>query len=139
MKNIQSTKNVLILDTTDTAMSIIAQSVLKKYLRGVNATSAGINAAKKIDENTTRVLKENGLFSEDLTPKSASDLDLEAFDLVIALSEYSIDKCPNFDSKTDIIAIEYEALNPKSYSAYKEALKQIQMEITPIVRMHFES
>jgi len=138
MKTIKTQKNVLILDTTDTAMSIIAQAVLKKYLRGVNAKSAGINVAKKIDENTTRVLKESGLFSEELTPKSVSDFESEEFDLVIALSETAINKCPNFTPQTDIIAIEYEALNPKSYSSYKEALKQIQMEITPIVRMHFE-
>jgi len=138
MKTTQNNKNVLILGTTDTSHSIIAQAVLHKYLRGINAYSAGINAAKKIDQNTQRLLEENGLYSKEQTPKVLSDLGEVAFDLVIALSELAINKCPEFGPSTDIISIEYDEVNPKSYASYKEALKLIQMEITPIVRMHFE-
>ena len=138
MKKILTKKNVLILDTTDTSHSVIAQAVLNKYLRGVNAYSAGINAAKNIDENTQRVLKENGLYSTERAPKALSDLGEVAFDLVIALSEKAMKKSSDFSDTADIIAIEYDEVNPKSYASYKEALKLIQMEITPIVRMHFE-
>jgi len=138
MKNDQTLKNVLILDTTDTSLSIIAQAVLKRYLRAVNVKSAGINAAKAVDENTKKILKESGLWSEEFSPKTLKDFEEEQFDLVITLSEYAMKKCPDFETDTDIIAIEYDAPDPKRLSSYKEALKLIQMEITPIVRMHFE-
>lgn len=139
MKNDQPLKNVLILDTTDTSLSIIAQAVLKRYLRAVNAKSAGINTAAKVDENAIKILKESGLWSEEFTPKTLKDFEEEHFDLVITLSEYAMKRCPEFQTNTDIIAIEYDAPDPKRPSSYKEALKLIQMEITPIVRMHFEA
>jgi len=138
MKNETQKKKVLLLGTTDTSLSIIAQAVLTKYLRHVEAQSAGINASKKIDENTQRVLKESGLWSDAIAPKTVDTLDETPFDLVITLSELAMKKCPDFSPTTDIIAIEYEEPNPKSYASYREALKLIQMEITPIVRMHFE-
>ena len=139
MKNETQKKKVLLLATEDTSLSIIAQAVLSRYLRNVDAYSAGINAAKKIDENTQRVLKENGLWSDEIAPKTLVSLSEMAFDLVIILSEYAMQKCPSFNETTDIIAIEYEEPNQKSYASYKEILKLIQMEITPIVRMHFEA
>jgi hypothetical protein len=46
-------------------------------------------------------------------------------------------KCPDFGDTTDVIQIEYDELEGKSYSEYKKTLKLLQMEITPIVRMHF--
>lgn len=138
MKNEQPKKNVLILDTTDTSLSIMAQAVLKRYLRSIDAVSAGINAASKVDEYTKKTLQESGVWSEEFTPKTLKDLQTQQFDLVITLSAYALQKCPDFENTPDIIAIEYDAPDPKRLSSYKESLKLIQMEITPIVRMHFE-
>jgi protein-tyrosine-phosphatase len=109
------------------------------YLRGVNAKSAGINAASKVDEQTYKILKENGLWNEDFKPQTLSDVANEEFDLIITLSAFAMQKCPDFQANSDIIAIEYDTPDPKRPSSYREALKLIQMEITPIVRMHFEA
>jgi len=137
MKNDSPKKKVLILATTDTTLSIIAQAVLNKYLRDVEAFSAGINAAKKIDENTIRLLKEEGLWKDDYHAKTLDTLKDMEFDLVITLSDYAMKKCPDFSDTTDIIAIEYDEIDGRNYSSYKKSLKLMQMEITPIVRMHF--
>jgi arsenate reductase len=138
MKNDTQKKKVLILATDDSSLSIIAQAVLNRYLRGVEAYSAGIKPTKKIDDNTKRLLKENGLWSDVYQPKTVESLTQSNFDLVITLSDVAMKKCPDFSDTTDIIAIEYDSLEDKSYSEYKKSLKMMQMEITPIVRMHFE-
>lgn len=138
MKQDIQKKKVLILGTDDSSLTLIAKAVLNRYLRSVEAFSAGINASKKVDANTQRVLEENGLWSKETSPKQLDELGDMAFDLVITLSELAMKKCPDFSATTDIIAIEYDEPNPKSYASYKEALKLIQMEITPIVRMHLE-
>lgn len=139
MKNDIQKKKVLILGTDDSSLTVIAKAVLNRYLRSVEAYSAGINASKKIDANTKRVLEENGLWDNEFTPMQSTQLSEMAFDLVITISDMAMKKCPDFGNTTDIIAIEYDDLEGKSYSEYKQALKLMQMEITPIVRMHFEN
>lgn len=137
MKNNTPKKKVLLLASDDATISIIAQAVLNKHLRDVQAFSAGINSVKNIDKNTKRLLQEDNSWSEDFRAKVLSELEDESFDLVIILSEYAMKKSPKFSSTTDIIEIEYDSLDGASYSEFKAALKLIQMEITPIVRMHF--
>lgn len=137
MKNDLIKKKVLILGTDDSSLTIIAQAVLNRYLRGVEAYSAGIKPSKKIDENTKRLLIEDGSWRDEYSAKTFSQLENADFDLVITLSEYAMKKCPDFSDATDVIQIEYDELEGKSYSEYKKTLKLLQMEITPIVRMHF--
>lgn len=138
MNKHQEKKKVLLLDSDDSSLSIIAQAVLNKYLLGVEAQSAGINAAAKIDANTKRLLEENGLWRDEYHCTTVETVKDVAFDLVITLSDLAMKKCPDFSDTTDIIQIEYDPLEGKAYSEYKKSLKMMQMEITPIVRMHFE-
>jgi len=137
MKNDLTKKKVLILATDDASLSNIAQAVLNKYLRGVQAYSAGINTMKKLDPNTKRVLQEDGSWRDEYYPKNYEQIKDIEFDLVITLSDYAMKKCPDFPNSTDVIQIEYDELNGQSYSLFKKSLKLMQMEITPIVRMHF--
>ncbi|MBN2815073.1 MAG: arsenate reductase ArsC [Campylobacterales bacterium] len=134
----QEEKKVLILSKEDNCQSIIAQAVLTKYLRSVTSYSAGVNLAKQIDANAVKLLKENGLFNNQ-APTLLSSLENLHFDLVIVLEETLMNKIPDFLENADIISIEYETPNPQKFSEYKTLLKNIQMEITPIVRMHFEA
>lgn len=138
MKNDTQKKKVLILATDDSSLSIIAQAVLNRYLRGVEAYSAGIKPTKKIDENTKRLLKEDGSWKDEYHSKTVDAVQDINFDLVITLSDLAMKKCPDFEETTDIIQIEYDELDGKNYSEYRKSLKLMQMEITPIVRMHFE-
>lgn len=137
MKNDLIKKKVLILGTDDSSLSVMAQAVLNRYLRGVEAYSAGIKPCNKIDENTKRLLQEDGSWKESYSAKTVEQVQDIDFDLVVTLSEYAMKKRPDFSETTDIIQIEYDDLTDKSYAEYKKALKLIQMEITPIVRMHF--
>jgi len=137
MKNDLIMKKVLVLSTDDASLSTIAQAVLNRYLRGVEAYSAGIKAIKKIDDNTKRLLQEDGSWKNEYHAKTIDEIKDIEFDLVITLTETAMKKCPEFSDTTDIIAIEYDEIASKNYSEYKKALKLMQMEITPIVRMHF--
>lgn len=136
MNNDLIKKKVLILATDDSTLSLIAQAVLNRHLRGVEAYSAGLHV-KKINPHTKRLLQEDGSWKDEYHSKTLSELKETEFDLVITLSDYAMKKCPDFANNPDIIAIEYDDISEASFSEFKKSLKLMQMEITPIVRMHF--
>lgn len=138
MNKDKNKKNVLILSKEDTAQSIVAAAVLNRYLLGVNAYSAGVNKAVKIDPYVRVLLEENGLWSNEIAPKHIDALQKLSFELIILLDESLINKLPEFLQNTDTICIEYETPTQNSKSEYSKLLKAMQMEITPIVRMQLE-
>jgi len=138
MNKDKNKKNVLILSKEDTAQSIVAAAVLNRYLLAVNAYSAGVNKAVKIDPYVRVLLEENGLWSNEIAPKHINALQELSFDLIILLDESLINKLPEFLQNADTICIEYETPTQNSKSEYNKLLKAMQMEITPIVRMQLE-
>lgn len=128
-------KKVLLLSTKNNSRSIIAEAVLNRYMKQLDIYSAGLKPSVKIDANCVKLLQREGLWNEDLKPKSFNDLDSSDFDLVVILCEKAMDRCPNFSEDTKIIYLDYENLEGKNFSAYEETLKEIKMELIPILRL----
>lgn len=129
-------KQLLILSTKNSTNSLIAEAVLKKYLHGVDTQSCGLKPAPSITPNAKKVLQESGLWSEDLHPKSSENFLNKQLDLVVIICEKAVSKCPTFEHPVDIIQIDYEDITQEGNSSFKTRLKEIQMELLPIVRMH---
>lgn len=129
-------KNILILSTRNSANSIIAEAVLGKYLHDTTTSSCGLKPSSNVTPNTKKVLQENRLWDESFHPKSFTEFIEKDFDLVVIICEEAAKKCPNFTKAVDIIQIDYEEITTDNYTAYKNRLKEIQMELLPIVRMH---
>ena len=127
-------KNVLLLCDDNSSLSIIAEAVLSKYLKGATAQSAGLKGVQPLNAAVKKALKKDGSWSEALYAKSFVSLAKEAFDLVIILSNISTKQIPEFDENTVVIQIEYEAPNYSNSTNIERFIKTIKMELIPISR-----
>ena len=127
-------KQVLVLCDDNSALSILAQAILSKYLPGIEVESAGIKAAKSVNKNVQIALSKDGSWSNDYTTKSVETLLNSEYDLVIALSDRASKKMPEFSENTTIIAIEYDDENYDNSTSLERLIKTLKMELIPITR-----
>jgi len=127
-------KQVLVLCDDNSALSILAQAILNKYLAGIEVQSAGIRAAKSIDKNVKAALVKDGSWSDSYTSKAVDTLLENEYDLVISLSEKASKKMPEFSENTTVIAIEYDDENYGNSTNLERLIKTLKMELIPITR-----
>jgi len=127
-------KQVLVLCDDNSALSILAQAILNKYLADIEVQSAGIKPSKSIDKNVKSALVKDGSWSDDYTTKSVEGLLENEYDLVISLSEKASKKMPEFSDTTTVIAIEYDDENYENSTNLERLIKTLKMELIPITR-----
>jgi len=127
-------KQVLVLCDDNSALSILAQAILNKYLADIEVQSAGIRAAKSIDKNVKSALVKDGSWSDSYTTKAVDTLLENEYDLVISLSEKASKKMPEFSDNTTVIAIEYDDENYENSTNLERLIKTLKMELIPITR-----
>jgi len=127
-------KQVLVLCNDNSALSILAQAILNKYLVGIEVQSAGIKAAKNIDKNVKSALVKDGSWNDIYSTKTVDTLLENEYDLVISLSEKSSKKMPEFSENTTVIAIEYDDENYENSTNLERLIKTLKMELIPITR-----
>ena len=128
-------KKILILDIKNSSTSIIAEAVLNRYLGGIDTYSSGIRPDSKVDQNTIKLLQREGIWNEKYHPKNFNTLSDIEFDLVIIVCESAMNNSLNFSENTQVIHVEYETLDKKSFSEYEQIFKEIKMELIPISRL----
>ena len=134
-------KNILVLSQKNSSRSIIVEAVINKYINDVDAQSAGIKASGKLNPNTKKVLQEDNSWKDTYNSKALSKVIDQHFDLVITVCDEANKNCPTFapinsEDKIDtkVIHIGYEDVDKKNFSSFEKLLKQIKMEIIPIIR-----
>ena len=127
-------KKVLILCTGNSCRSIIAEAVLNKYLKGVEAWSSGVKASGKVNPNAKKVLQDDGSWDDKYHSKTLEELDEQEFDIVITVCDNANEKCPIYPASTKVIHVGYEDPDGKNFSAFEKTLKLIKMELIPITR-----
>jgi len=127
-------KQVLVLCDDNSALSILAQAILNKYLADIEVQSAGIKAVKSIDKNVKAALVKDGSWSDTYTTKAVDTLLENEYDLVISLSEKASKKMPEFSDNTTVIAIEYDDENYENSTNLERLIKTLKMELIPITR-----
>jgi len=127
-------KKVLILCTGNSCRSIIAEAVLNRYLKGVDAQSSGVKASGKVNPNAKKVLQADGSWDDAYHSKTIDKLEGEEFDLVITVCDNASENCPLYPETTKVIHVGYEDPDGKNYSAFEKTLKLIKMELIPITR-----
>ncbi len=127
-------KKVLLLCTDNSALSIFGEAVLNKYLRGVEAYSAGVINSAKIKPDVKKALIKDGSWSDEYTSKNLNDIMNVEYDLVIILSQKATKASSNFGESTTVIEIEYEEPNYGNSTNIDRFIKTIKMELIPITR-----
>ena len=127
-------KKVLILCTSNSCRSIIAEAVLNKYVDGVDAYSSGVKASGKVNENAKKVLLDDGSWLDSYNSKTLDKVINIEFDLVVTVCDNAKESCPVFPKNTHIIHVGYEDPDKKNYSAFEKTLKLIKMELIVIVK-----
>lgn len=127
-------KKVLILCTGNSCRSIIAQAVLNKYTKGIDAYSSGVKASGKVNENAKKLLQKDGSWLDSYHSKTLDKvMDIE-YDLVVTVCDNAMETCPMFPGKAKVIHVGYEDPDGKDYSAFEKLLKDIKMELIFIVK-----
>ena len=131
-------KKILIVSTKNSCRSIIAEAVINKYIPNVDAMSSGVKASGKVNPNIKKVLQNDGSWSDEYHSKKLDKVIDNHFDLVITVCDNASKKCPVFPKETTVIHIAYEDQDGKNFSAFEKLLKQIKMELIPIIRIEIE-
>ena len=127
-------KKVLILCTGNSCRSIIAEAVLNKYLKGVEAQSSGVKASGKVNPNAKKVLQNDGSWDDKYHSKTIQEIGDQKFDMVITVCDNANERCPVYPDSTKVIHVGYEDPDGKNFSAFEKTLKLIKMELIPITR-----
>ena len=128
-------KKVLVLCTGNSCRSIIAEAVINRYIDGVDALSSGVKASGKVNPNAKKVLQNDGSWRDEYHSKTLDKVIDEHFDLVITVCDNASERCPIFPKDTKVIHVGYEDPDGKNFSAFEKILKQIKMELIPIIRI----
>ena len=112
----------------------MAEAVLNKYLKEVDASSAAVKKTKAINPSVKSALIKDTSWSDTYKSKAVLGLLEEEFDLVIALDVIATKFIPEFSDNTIVIEIEYEHPNYESSTQMERFIKTLKMELIPITR-----
>ena len=127
-------KNILLICHDNAALSIMAEAILNRYLKGVDAQSCAYKKAKGINPAVKKALIKDGSWSDEYHAKTLDQLSNKNFDLVIILSANAAKAADAFDETTVVIEIEYEEPDYSNTTNTERFLKTIKMELIPISR-----
>ncbi len=127
-------KKVLLLCKDNSALSIMAEAVLNRYLKEVSASSAAVKKTKLIKPTVKSALIKDTSWHEKYHTKTLITMLEEEFDLVIVLDLVSSKAVPEFSDNTIVIEIVYEDPNYDSPSQMERFIKTLKMELIPITR-----
>lgn len=127
-------KKVLLLCKDNSALSVMAEAVLNRYLKEVMASSAAVKKTKAITPSVKSALIKDASWEDTYHAKTVLSLLEEEFDLVIALDKISSKAIPEFSDNTIVIEIEYEDPNYESSTQMERFIKTLKMELIPITR-----
>ena len=102
------TYKVLVLCTGNSCRSQMAEAILNHDLAGqVQAFSAGTHPQPKVAEGAIEALKQAGLPTEGLTPKTLDQFLNADLDLVVTVCDNAHETCPVFPGKVKRIHVPF--------------------------------
>lgn len=123
-------KKVLFVCIHNTARSVMAEAIFNSLAKSWKAESAGIERAENIDETVKRLLAERGLSVKE-RPRLMNDVDINSFDLIIAVCEES--RCIVIPSK-DVERWNIENPAGKDEEVYRKVFADIESRVAELVK-----
>jgi len=129
-------KKVLLLSAGSPCRAIMAESLLKKYvdkILNIDFVGAGLEKNSIIDENAMKILIEEGIDVNKLTPRVLEDVEESDFDLVLTICSHSKEICPKFPKVTPTIHMEFPVINNEDEATCRALAQRIKTKIKPII------
>jgi arsenate reductase len=113
----------------------MAEAVINRYIKGVDAMSSGVKASAKVNPLAKKILINDGSWDDKYHSKTLDKVMENEFDLVITVCDKASESCPIFPKNTKVIHVGYEDPDGKDIKAFDETLRLIKMELIPIIRI----
>jgi len=130
----QMNKNILLLCSDNSSLSILAQAVLNHYLPNIEAQSAGYKKNKPLNPSVKKALIKDGSWNDEYNSKKLEAVISTQFDLVFILSPFASKAAKEFAEGTIVIEIEYEDPDYTNSTNLERFIKTLKMELIPITR-----
>lgn len=120
---------ILFVCRENTCRSVMAEAIFNSLSKNHKAKSAGVERRERIDESTVKILKKYGYKVEKVIPKSLDEVNLEDYDLIVAVCD---EFCINIPGKK-IIRWVVEDPKGKDLEAYERVLKFLEDKIKQLL------
>ncbi len=130
-------KKVLVLCTGNSCRSIIAEALINSYVDGVKAYSSGVKASLHVNELAVRVLKEEGIWSDEYYSKKLEEVLHIDFDLIVTVCDNAKESCPMFPKKTEVMHIGFEDPDGKDIAEFRKTVKEIKERLLPKIKERY--
>jgi arsenate reductase len=131
-------KKVLIMCTGNSCRSIIAEALVNAKLDRIEAKSAGVAPAGKVNPNAKKVLEEHGIWNDKYYSKHLNDVINEDFDLVVTVCDHAKETCPIFPKPVPKIHVGFEDPDGKDYKEFQKTYKEIEKKLLPKIKEFFK-
>ena len=127
-------KKVLILCTGNSCRSIIAEGLINRYFKNIQAYSAGSNPSGKVNPNAKRILEEEGAWSEAYYSKSIQEVQKYGpFDLVVTVCDNAKEACPTLPGAKKVIHLGFKDPDGKPYEAFEALKEEMKAKLFPLI------
>ena len=132
-------KTVLVLCTGNSCRSQMAEAILNHELAGqVRALSAGTLPQPKVADGAIAALKDAGLPTEDLFPKTIDAVMDERIDLVVTVCDNAKESCPIFPRPVPRIHLPFHDPHGEALESFLRVRDEIRETLVPVVRTALE-
>ena len=127
-------KKVLILCTGNSCRSIIAEALINKELKDIQAYSSGVKASGKVNLNAKKILEQNNCWDTKYHSKVLEEVMDIDYDLVVTVCDNAKESCPIFKGDTKVIHIGFEDPDGKEFKEFEKTYFLIKSMLLPIVK-----
>ena len=129
-------KTVLVLCTGNSCRSQMGEAILNHELAGlVRAISAGTSPQPKVADGAIEALKQAGLPTETLAPKTVEAVMHEAIDLVVSVCDNAKETCPVFPQPVKRIHVGFHDPHGEPLESFIAVRDDIRARLVPAVRV----
>ena len=131
-------KTVLILCTGNSCRSQMAQALVNHDLGpNVRAISAGTRPQPKVADGAIEVLKQAGVATEGLHPKTVDEVMGESIDLVVTECDNAKDTCPIFPGLVPAIHMPFHDPHGEPLESFAKVRDDIRAALIPELKKRF--
>ncbi|WP_079433727.1 arsenate reductase ArsC [Zoogloea sp. LCSB751] len=132
-------KTVLVLCTGNSCRSQMAEAILNHELAGqVRALSAGTVPQPKVADGAIAALKEAGLPTDGLYPKTIDAVMDERIDLVVTVCDNAKESCPIFPRPVPRMHMPFHDPHGEALESFILVRDEIRATLVPVVRTALE-